>query len=211
MSRCFPVLPFIDDYDDYDNNNNNSNDEENERRNNNGEEGSGNDYDEENENGSDQLPPTNFEKSPAHEDLPFNSLRNESSSSSDGETSPSTGDEPLNSLSSEPSSSPLDDLSPSSRAKSLSLNDETSSSLSSRGNGIITTGSNSFVNSPTTPSAPRFRRTTHLSDLQKCMKLCPITIDYYPICGTDLVTYINIDRIECARGCGLGESSKLPW
>ncbi|XP_075975613.1 uncharacterized protein LOC142976219 [Anticarsia gemmatalis] len=46
-------------------------------------------------------------------------------------------------------------------------------------------------------------RTTSLTDFQRCMSNCLITSDYSPVCGTDLVTYINKDRIKCAQECGL--------
>ncbi|CAB3254583.1 unnamed protein product [Arctia plantaginis] len=209
MSRCWPLLPFADDYDD-DEDNDNSTDRDVDRRGNIGNEGSGNDYGDESDNRSERLPPSSddpsppphFEQSPPHFNIPI-PLRNNPSSSLDDEPSPSPGGEPLNSLSSDSSLSLFSDLSPSPRAKSLSSDDKMSPPLGGNSNVVVTTGSVNFVSSSTTPSAPRFRRTTHLSDLQKCMKLCPVTTAYYPICGTDLVTYINNDRIECARRCGL--------
>ncbi|CAF4951259.1 unnamed protein product [Pieris macdunnoughi] len=40
------------------------------------------------------------------------------------------------------------------------------------------------------------------SNLQSCIKKCPTTPEYLPVCGTDNVTYNNIGRLYCAQNCG---------
>ncbi|KAJ2951037.1 hypothetical protein O0L34_g5413 [Tuta absoluta] len=50
-----------------------------------------------------------------------------------------------------------------------------------------------------TRAPPRNGRTAQ----QECIRNCPVTTEYNPVCGTDLVQYTNIGRLECARSCGL--------
>ncbi|KAI5636272.1 hypothetical protein NE865_11036 [Phthorimaea operculella] len=38
---------------------------------------------------------------------------------------------------------------------------------------------------------------------QECIRNCPVTTEYNPVCGTDLVQYSNIGRLECSRSCGV--------
>ncbi|KAF2896906.1 hypothetical protein ILUMI_09269 [Ignelater luminosus] len=45
----------------------------------------------------------------------------------------------------------------------------------------------------TTPS-PRYTN---------CVNACPSTPQYAPVCGTDSVSYYNVQRLKCAQGCGL--------
>ncbi|KAJ8716548.1 hypothetical protein PYW07_003175 [Mythimna separata] len=55
----------------------------------------------------------------------------------------------------------------------------------------------------TTTTTPPFNaRTTPVSGFQRCMNLCRITASFTPVCGTDLITYMNIDRLHCAQSCG---------
>lgn len=36
----------------------------------------------------------------------------------------------------------------------------------------------------------------------QCLSNCPTTSEYNPVCGTDLVTYNNRQRLDCANFCG---------
>lgn len=45
---------------------------------------------------------------------------------------------------------------------------------------------------------------TGLTVFQECMKQCEIPSEYKPVCGTDLTTYFNIDRLNCAKRCTQG-------
>ncbi|XP_059049966.1 uncharacterized protein LOC131844976 isoform X2 [Achroia grisella] len=40
------------------------------------------------------------------------------------------------------------------------------------------------------------------ANLQACIRSCPVTPEYNPVCGTDSVTYQNPGRLECAKNCG---------
>ncbi|XP_013190873.2 uncharacterized protein LOC106135184 [Amyelois transitella] len=42
-----------------------------------------------------------------------------------------------------------------------------------------------------------------------CMRSCPVTSEYNPICGTDNITYNNPSRLECAKSCGKPVSQRL--
>lgn len=57
---------------------------------------------------------------------------------------------------------------------------------------------------PTTDTTPYVGRTTPLTAFQRCMKGCAVTWSPNPVCGTDLVTYMNLDRLKCAQSCGEG-------
>lgn len=61
----------------------------------------------------------------------------------------------------------------------------------------------------TTNTTPSRGRTTLLSDFQRCMRLCDITAIVTPVCGTDRITYMNMDRLKCAQRCGEGEVNLL--
>lgn len=39
--------------------------------------------------------------------------------------------------------------------------------------------------------------------LADCIRTCPVTGEYNPVCGTNNVTYTNPARLECARNCGV--------
>ncbi|CAK1585258.1 unnamed protein product [Parnassius mnemosyne] len=41
------------------------------------------------------------------------------------------------------------------------------------------------------------------SDLQECIRSCPVTSEYNPVCGSNRVTYSNPGRLLCAQGCGV--------
>ncbi|KAM3965068.1 uncharacterized protein ACR2FA_000962 [Aphomia sociella] len=44
------------------------------------------------------------------------------------------------------------------------------------------------------------------NDVQNCISACPVTSEYNPVCGTDLVTYPNPGRLVCAQACGVNVS-----
>nr|AAV91424.1 protease inhibitor 1 [Lonomia obliqua] len=41
---------------------------------------------------------------------------------------------------------------------------------------------------------------------QQCIRNCPVTSEYNPVCGTDNVTYTNPGRLTCAQSCGINVS-----
>ncbi|KAJ8723431.1 hypothetical protein PYW08_003343 [Mythimna loreyi] len=55
---------------------------------------------------------------------------------------------------------------------------------------------------PTTTTESPLARTTPFSNFERCMRLCAITPSFTPVCGTDLITYMNMDRLKCAQSCG---------
>lgn len=68
-------------------------------------------------------------------------------------------------------------------------------------------------NPVSTPTPPRQVATTLPSrSIEDCIRECPTTLEYNPVCGTDKVTYPNSGRLECARLCGIDVSiqSRLP-
>ncbi|KAG6446028.1 hypothetical protein O3G_MSEX004213 [Manduca sexta] len=44
--------------------------------------------------------------------------------------------------------------------------------------------------------------TTVSPSYQDCLRGCPVTPEYNPVCGTDRVTYNNPGRLMCAQACG---------
>ncbi|XP_047990311.1 uncharacterized protein LOC125229502 [Leguminivora glycinivorella] len=59
---------------------------------------------------------------------------------------------------------------------------------------------------PVTTSTTTARTTTTdrtLIDLVICIRACPVTAEYNPVCGTNNVTYNNPGALQCARNCGL--------
>ncbi|XP_068634040.1 uncharacterized protein [Battus philenor] len=70
-----------------------------------------------------------------------------------------------------------------------------------------------YYPSSSTPSPSKQVVTTLAPiDINECIKGCPTTSEYNPVCGTNLITYTNIGRLECARMCGIDVSllRKLP-
>ncbi|XP_054004392.1 four-domain proteases inhibitor-like [Hylaeus anthracinus] len=57
---------------------------------------------------------------------------------------------------------------------------------------MVTTTSTS---APTTTATPD-------PQLQACIRTCPTTPEYNPVCGTDRVTYDNPGLMSCAAFCG---------
>ncbi|XP_017028773.1 uncharacterized protein Kaz1-ORFB [Drosophila kikkawai] len=51
----------------------------------------------------------------------------------------------------------------------------------------------------TTASTPANQEPRYLA----CLQTCPITSEYNPICGSDNNNYYNLNRFNCAVGCGL--------
>ncbi|XP_063362792.1 mucin-2-like [Cydia amplana] len=59
---------------------------------------------------------------------------------------------------------------------------------------------------PVTTSTTTVRPTTtdrSLLDLVICIRACPTTSEYNPVCGTNNVTYNNPGALQCARNCGI--------
>lgn len=41
--------------------------------------------------------------------------------------------------------------------------------------------------------------------VEECYKACPKVQQYNPVCGSDGVTYINMQYIRCAQSCGMSK------
>ncbi|XP_049872662.1 uncharacterized protein LOC126371421 [Pectinophora gossypiella] len=50
------------------------------------------------------------------------------------------------------------------------------------------------------------RPTTQSSSVDACIRACPVTSEYNPVCGTNLVQYPNPGRLLCAQSCGVNVS-----
>ncbi|XP_023304608.2 uncharacterized protein LOC111686485 [Lucilia cuprina] len=60
---------------------------------------------------------------------------------------------------------------------------------------------NNNGNSVTTP-APAGTPTTASPQFLACMQSCPSTMEYNPVCGSDMENYHNNGRLGCAQRCG---------
>lgn len=56
---------------------------------------------------------------------------------------------------------------------------------------------------PPNPTGPT--TTTATPEFETCIRSCPALPQYNPVCGTNRVTYHNVDRLNCAARCGLGK------
>lgn len=57
---------------------------------------------------------------------------------------------------------------------------------------------------PTTTSNPSSRQKEEAA-IRLCMRSCPVTPEYNPICGSDRLTYTNPGHLLCAQTCGVGK------
>lgn len=57
----------------------------------------------------------------------------------------------------------------------------------------------------TTPPTATNDVTTSSPEYLACLKNCPSTPQYSPVCGSNRVTYNNRARLECARRCGMSK------
>ncbi|GBP22528.1 hypothetical protein EVAR_84765_1 [Eumeta japonica] len=48
------------------------------------------------------------------------------------------------------------------------------------------------------------------SNFQRCMRNCPVTSEYNPVCGSDNARYENPSWLSCAQACGASKYSLLP-
>ncbi|CAK1585254.1 unnamed protein product [Parnassius mnemosyne] len=71
-----------------------------------------------------------------------------------------------------------------------------------------------FIDNPVSTSTPSKLVPTTLSSrtVEDCIRECPTSLEYNPVCGTDKVTYPNLGRLECTRLCGIDVriQSRLP-
>ncbi|XP_049872663.1 uncharacterized protein LOC126371422 [Pectinophora gossypiella] len=56
---------------------------------------------------------------------------------------------------------------------------------------------------PTPVTTRQIRVTTQSLSVDACIRACPVTPEYNPVCGTNLVQYSNPGRLVCARSCGV--------
>ncbi|XP_053604565.1 uncharacterized protein LOC128671817 isoform X1 [Plodia interpunctella] len=59
---------------------------------------------------------------------------------------------------------------------------------------------------PTTASTTQAPNGNGGSSNAECLRNCPVTPEYNPVCGTDNVTYTNPGRLGCAQACGVSVS-----
>lgn len=60
---------------------------------------------------------------------------------------------------------------------------------------------------PNSTPASNNGRTTPTAQFLRCMKQCPTTTEYNPVCGSDQIQYHNRQRLQCANRCGASELS----
>lgn len=56
---------------------------------------------------------------------------------------------------------------------------------------------------PTLP--PQTEVPTNPTTTQDCVDKCPVSEKFKPVCGTDGMTYINLESLVCRMKCGVGE------
>ncbi|KAJ3666067.1 hypothetical protein Zmor_001522 [Zophobas morio] len=56
---------------------------------------------------------------------------------------------------------------------------------------------------PTSGSGGVTTTTTASPQYTTCIRRCPVTPQYNPICGTNRITYNNESHLRCAQQCGL--------
>ncbi|XP_049872764.1 sporozoite surface protein 2-like [Pectinophora gossypiella] len=59
---------------------------------------------------------------------------------------------------------------------------------------------------PVTPSTTANPNTKSPLAIANCIRSCPVTSEYNPVCGTNNVTYGNPGRLDCAAYCGVDVS-----
>ncbi|KAJ2951038.1 hypothetical protein O0L34_g5414 [Tuta absoluta] len=57
-----------------------------------------------------------------------------------------------------------------------------------------------------TPTPNANGSTTQSTSVETCIRNCPVTAEYNPVCGTNLVQYTNPGRLTCAQSCGVNVS-----
>ncbi|KAG6446024.1 hypothetical protein O3G_MSEX004235 [Manduca sexta] len=68
----------------------------------------------------------------------------------------------------------------------------------------ISTSDNPTIDLNPTSSIPSEPSTgTSLTDVDACLRSCPVTTEYDPVCGTNYETYTNMGRFLCAQRCGV--------
>ncbi|XP_059225347.1 uncharacterized protein LOC106092333, partial [Stomoxys calcitrans] len=72
------------------------------------------------------------------------------------------------------------------------------------GNNIIQPPTAATTPAPANPAstAAPSPRTTASPRYLSCLQGCPSTMEYNPICGSDMISYHNNGRLTCAQRCG---------
>lgn len=60
---------------------------------------------------------------------------------------------------------------------------------------------NTCTNSPVTDNPV----TPPIPSIEACMEACPASLEFKPVCGNNNVTYRNLEKLQCARRCGIGK------